>query len=334
MDKPVAMEEGVLYKEKVTWDYPPGRVPLSDSNELWASNEHRKTVQDFDVKYPDSSSRRDVTSPDGPGTEAWGNEAHHPNATEGRRIRAQERTFPGAFREGGLSNEEGYEEDERTIESHTEPEPIPPTLSAELVNTVEEERRVQAQIDQALQRQLQKAAVAEVVLNRGRRRWVILLLLILTVLGVVLGITLRPDAAVSIPVPTPVPTLSLGDLSYLLGSVSSDNGEALQSSSTPQNMAFKWLANDTLLGTYTNETIIQRYALATLYYSTNGDSWVNNASWLDDGDECDSFQVECTDGVVASLNLSSNNLFGMIPPEIGLLSDSLSKFIIKESHNE
>jgi hypothetical protein len=278
-----------------------------------------------------------VTSPDGPGTEAWGNQAHHPNATEGRRIRAQERIFPGAFREGGLSNEEGYEEDERTIESDTET--IPPTLSAELVNTAEEERRIEDKIDQALQRQLQKAAVAEVVSNRGRRRWVILLLLILTaltVLGVVLGITLRPDAPVSTLAPTSMPTLSLGDLSYLLESVSSDNGEALQSPSTPQNMAFKWLANDSNLGTYTNETIIQRYALATLYYSTNGDSWVNNASWLDDGDECAStwFQVECTDGAVASLSLSSNNLFGMIPPEIGLLSDSLGKFIVKESQNE
>jgi hypothetical protein len=62
-------------------------------------------------------------------------------------------------------------------------------------------------------------------------------------------------------------------LSDLLSPISSDKGEALLANSTPQNQAFNWMGiNNTRLGTLSNETIVQRYALATLYYSANGDS--------------------------------------------------------------
>jgi hypothetical protein len=120
--------------------------------------------------------------------------------------------------------------------------------------------------------------------------------------------------------------------------VSSDGGTALQTPSTPQNMAFNWLAaNNTDLGTYANEKIIQRYALATLYFSTNGESWDTNAFWLDNGEECGKWQdysddgtVSCTDaGAVIHLDFTGNNVNGALPPEIGLLS-SIRKFVIEE----
>jgi hypothetical protein len=76
-------------------------------------------------------------------------------------------------------------------------------------------------------------------------------------------------------------------LSDLLSSISSDNGEAISTTSTPQNKAFNWMVtNNTHLETFSNEQIIQRYALATLYYSANGDSWDINESWLSESEEC------------------------------------------------
>ena len=135
----------------------------------------------------------------------------------------------------------------------------------------------------------------------------------------------------------PGPTLSQEDLRDLLGFVSSDGGDALQTDSTPQNMAFTWLVvNNTNLGVYTYEKIIQRYALATLYFSTNGDSWEHNKFWMDNGEECGRWQtgyietVICTAaGALIDLDLSENYLNGTLPPEIGLLS-SLGKFVIDE----
>ena len=172
-----------------------------------------------------------------------------------------------------------------------------------------------------------------------RRRWKLaydFLGVILIVTGLVLGIMLRPEYE---PTPTPPepappePTLLPEVLGDLLSSVSSDGGKALRNTSTPQNKAFNWLAaNKANLGTYTNIIIIQRYALATLYFSTNGDNWRDNAFWLDDDTECrwHPEHLNCTDaGFVAYLDLEAYNLNGNIPPEIGLLS-SLGKFIIEE----
>jgi hypothetical protein len=143
-----------------------------------------------------------------------------------------------------------------------------------------------------------------------------------------LGITLRKDPESGL-APTSAPTLSPEALSDLLASLSSDKGEALSTSSTPQSKAFNWLVtNNTNLGTFSKELIIQRYALATLFFSTNGDSWFNNAFWLDSDEECSKWGVSCTNtSSVSQLDFEFNNLHGAIPPEIGLLT-SLGKCVL------
>jgi hypothetical protein len=188
-------------------------------------------------------------------------------------------------------------------------EPIPPSLPAQLVNREEEERRAKQEV-------IRNAGVADVVpkvaLDNSGRRWKFagaFLVLILIVVGVVLAVTL-PD-----------PSLFPETLRDLLSSVSSDKGEALSTNSTPQSKAFNWMvANNATLGTFSEEIIIQRYALATLFYSTNGDSWSNNTSWLDSGEECNGWGVSCTNTGAVVLDLPSNNLQGTLPPEIGLLT--------------
>jgi hypothetical protein len=93
---------------------------------------------------------------------------------------------------------------------------------------------------------------------------------------------------------------------------------------TPQNNALNWLANNTHLDSYLDAKKIQRYALATLFFSTNGTSWNREDSWISDDDECDWYNNEaslCTRGSVETLSLSENNLVGTIPNELALLSN-------------
>ena len=64
-----------------------------------------------------------------------------------------------------------------------------------------------------------------------------------------------------------------------------------------------------------------RESLAAIYRWTNGDGWRNNDKWLDDGPLDDWYGVtaDSTDRVTA-LDLSDNNLAGIVPAETGNLS--------------
>ena len=60
------------------------------------------------------------------------------------------------------------------------------------------------------------------------------------------------------------------------------------SNSTPQRQALEWILTDT----YSSEglsdyRLLQRFALATLYYSTNGTEWRNGGGWLEPTNECE-----------------------------------------------
>ncbi len=122
----------------------------------------------------------------------------------------------------------------------------------------------------------------------------------------------------------------LQELENLLIPVSFDNGEALRTPSSPQNMALNWLASNVDLDSYSNARKIQRYVLATLFYSTNGTSWDKKDEWMSNSNEClwyNGGSSVCTRGSVETLSLSYNNLVGTIPNELGLLSN-LSKLSV------
>jgi hypothetical protein len=101
-----------------------------------------------------------------------------------------------------------------------------------------------------------------------------------------------------------------------------------KSTASPQSKAMEWLENDPNLGNFSDEKRIQRYALATLFYSTNGDKWTENEFWLSESEECRWIGVTCPDIAVSGLNLTLNYLQGKIPPKDGLLS-KLGEFIVE-----
>ncbi|CAB9528145.1 Leucine Rich Repeat [Seminavis robusta] len=135
-----------------------------------------------------------------------------------------------------------------------------------------------------------------------------------------------------------------------------DNTQLSQATS-PQYRAYNWILEDSSNAQYADWRIQQRYALATLYFSTEGDSWTENGSWLSYiVHECDwygkhSFALKETlvhiydgyledlfpptepppttcheDGSYQHLWLDQNNLMGSLPQELYMLT-SLKDFV-------
>jgi hypothetical protein len=97
---------------------------------------------------------------------------------------------------------------------------------------------------------------------------------------------------------------------------------------SPQAAAFEWLQPNTIRATQSDRIILQRFALATLYYSTSGDQWRRNDGWLTEENEClwytRSLLSPCNKlGEYTDLNLPSNSLAGSLPGELALLAPSL-----------
>lgn len=234
----------------------------------------------------------------------------------------QEDQSPGAFAVGGEGDEASSEE----ADDFDTNDPV----TAELVDTDVQKQLVQEQVNISLQKERAKAQIAQVVPERccDRRRTLVgvIVLSLLIILGIILGVIFTKDKG---PPPTPVPPLE--KIIETLSLVSSDGGDALQTPGSAQHNALSWLANDTFQGYYTDEKLIQRYSLATLFFSTNGKNWYNSSMWLDDGDECDRWWqptggilCDALNGSIISLGLGRNNLVGTIPPEIGLLKSLVS----------
>ncbi|CAB9512666.1 Leucine Rich Repeat [Seminavis robusta] len=120
---------------------------------------------------------------------------------------------------------------------------------------------------------------------------------------------------------------------------------AMENPRSPQTKAYQWLSNNINKSNNTQHLpvwrLMQRFALATFYYSTRGDYWVSNQGWLDwDTNECNweqlrwsdpqAGEVDCNDsGKLLSLQfVAANNLDGTIPPEISLLHESLEVLLL------
>jgi hypothetical protein len=219
-------------------------------------------------------------------------------------------------------------------ESVDEPRSVDP-IAAELVDLDVERQVVERQVRMSIAKERESVPVAEVVHERfccQRRTMIALLVLaLLAILGILLGVFITPDEP-----PHPVPGEQ--EIVKILSAVSSDNGTAFQTPGSAQNRAFQWLANDTFTGYHSDEKLIQRYALATIYYATNGGAWLNNSLWLDNGDECGRWgqvlgglSCDSPTGGITSLGLSKNNLNGTLPPELGLLS-SLGSLALSQNY--
>ncbi|GKZ00524.1 hypothetical protein MPSEU_001004800 [Mayamaea pseudoterrestris] len=102
--------------------------------------------------------------------------------------------------------------------------------------------------------------------------------------------------------------------------------EAIQNNQSPQFKAWRWLerqAANTSATAMTTESMLVRFVLATLYHASNGRIWKDNSAWLSYESEClwyNNAQLPCLNGTLTELDLSSNNITGVIPQEMELLT--------------
>jgi len=142
-------------------------------------------------------------------------------------------------------------------------------------------------------------------------------------------VTTNPTASSDV-APSQAPQLKPSTLKNLLFSRWPSLKESIAIPNSSQGKAFRWLTNSTLnLNTYSELQLIQRFTMATFYYSTNGEYWYNNDGWLSKENEClwyqtKGFRKHCNaSGSLVNLELDGNGLSGSLPSELALLSSSL-----------
>jgi hypothetical protein len=138
----------------------------------------------------------------------------------------------------------------------------------------------------------------------------LLVLVLAIVLSIVLPLTIGGDTAPILPEvtssPSPAPTF-LTDYEFLqkvLGPISGD--EVWMDETSPQSQALNWLAfeDPAMLPIKDTKasTLIERYALAVLYFSTGGPQWAGSVKFLSNYSVCDwkddRNEVRCYDNEV------------------------------------
>lgn len=95
--------------------------------------------------------------------------------------------------------------------------------------------------------------------------------------------------------------------------------ELLLMNTTSQGLAYEYLMSDSSLDVC-NCDILQKYALATMFFATQGNNWINNSGWLVEPNECDWFQVRCDnntrDVVKVTLGRSLDERLGSWPYDV------------------
>ena len=182
--------------------------------------------------------------------------------------------------------------------------------------------------------------------------WCIIAIIDLAILGLIIGASigslvgrkkggdfapasistvLVPTSSPSMLRPTKAPTVHQTTYNVLCEVLLDCN--SLLDETSPQGLAFQWIndpsKNNFDLNQQPNKAIT-RFALATIYYSTNGASWVDATDWLSSLDECKWFSTStnvpiCDDaGNFVTLALDNNNLNGKLPAEVALLNNLTS----------
>ena len=105
------------------------------------------------------------------------------------------------------------------------------------------------------------------------------------------------------------------------------SSDEFSDASSYQRKALCWLTfGDSLSLNQTDPFLLQRYALATIYFGLNESQILLDRGWLSGKPECQwTPLVECdsrTDSTVTRLSLHSNELVGELPKEIGYLQNT------------
>jgi len=114
------------------------------------------------------------------------------------------------------------------------------------------------------------------------------------------------------------------------------SGSEIKLENSPRNYAAQWLLeSDKVPLPPTDSRFVQRYVMAVLYYSLNGENWERSEGWMGQDDICHWQHVCCMDRTRShcmsrdeeiyerrvTIQLVNNNLEGTIPHELGWFTD-------------
>ena len=118
---------------------------------------------------------------------------------------------------------------------------------------------------------------------------------------------------------TSAPTTYADKIFDLVASYSGD--EQVLDPTLAQHQGWQWLGGDASANDWSDDILLKRYALATLYYATSGFNWDTVEFLLLGTSYCSWYGVTCNaDGDPIRLELSNQNMQGNIPPELGILT--------------
>ena len=135
---------------------------------------------------------------------------------------------------------------------------------------------------------------------------------------------------------TSVPTRDVrSDLVTLICDALPENCAQLDRPGTPQNDAVDWLAGNPDIKNMPESIQLTRYAMATLYYRTDGPKWRNSENWVTNANLCDWYTSNSVNSICdSSGNLLIlelvNDLSGPLVPELALIT-TLRTLRIKSS---
>lgn len=142
--------------------------------------------------------------------------------------------------------------------------------------------------------------------------------------------TVAPSSAPIVNTAAPTGIVTNPALYDAIAAASPDGGAAILETGSPQQQAFLLVQSQAL--DLPDSRQIQRYALLTFFYSTDGESWVENTNWGSELDECvwysDSETGMCVGEAVTSLRYVANGITGVLPAELSMLT-TLSELYIK-----
>jgi hypothetical protein len=213
---------------------------------------------------------------------------------------------------------------------------------------VEMEERLERQVSERLRRAAERIVVAEAVLEPEEvevekevrlcglsRNFCYLLLsagIVVVAVGVVVGVVTEA--------PTASPAIfseKMTNMLDLIGPTITSNIELFQDPKTPQYAALQWLADldewnmDIDIDSPPIQVWVERYVLALLYHSTNGNSWSTEFNFLQSTSACEWSNLELEEGVICDdIYVTELHLSKLL--EIVLYSTVILSFLPQESN--
>jgi len=100
--------------------------------------------------------------------------------------------------------------------------------------------------------------------------------------------------------------------------------EKIFESNTPQKDAYDWLVREDEfeLDDVSDDEVVERYVITVMYFSLQGEKWLDSDRFLSSRSVCAWFEVGCDgNGRVRKLDWNSNRLSGVVPDEISFLQE-------------